>query len=245
MPIFFDGIVIHQRGGQIRHRLAQKVLSAMVNLEDWEAFERRGIWRFGPLGLWSFHLGDFGHRDGTQWRAAVLDILNSAGVSWVPDSITLHAFPRFLGYGFNPMATWFCQDHQGHHAVIYEVSNTFGEHVHYVFDGQLEQHHGGAKAFHVSPFMPAHGSYEFCLHKRDEAMATIIHYKTDKHHLVATHRCRQINVLTWGLFMRRLPHAFGIILGIHWHAMRTWLKGAQYHSRPSGWIHGVFKLSPK
>jgi Uncharacterized conserved protein len=245
MAVFFDGIVVHQRGGHVRHRLSQHVLSILVNIDELKAEPGHGKWCFGPMGLLSLHVGDFGRRDGSHWREAVLDIFEKAGVSWVPSTIKLHAFPRFLGYGFNPMATWFCHDQQGNQAVIYEVSNTFGEHVHYVFDGPFEEHHGGEKAFHVSPFMPKHGSYEFRLHVRDDAMATIIHYQTPKHHLIAAHRCCALEGVTLGLFLRRLPHAFGIIMGIHWHALRTWLKGAAFHSRPKDWAPQVFRLSSK
>jgi Uncharacterized conserved protein len=100
MAVFFDGIVVHQRGGHVRHRLSQHVLSILVDVDEFEAEQRRGRWRFGPMGLLSLHLGDFGRRDGSDWREAVLDIFEKAGVSWVPSIIKLHAFPRFLGLWF-------------------------------------------------------------------------------------------------------------------------------------------------
>ena len=42
--------------------------------------------------------------------------------------VVLYAFPRMLGYVFNPVSFWVCHDHGGGvRAVLAEVNNTFGE----------------------------------------------------------------------------------------------------------------------
>ena len=44
-----------------------------------------------------------------------------------PGRIRLLCYPRILGYVFNPLTVWFCDDAAGRPlATIYEVHNTFG-----------------------------------------------------------------------------------------------------------------------
>src|SRR3982074_1008899 len=85
--------------------------------------------------------------------------------------IVLYAFPRMLGYVFNPVSFWVCHDTSGNvRAVLAEVHNTFGETHHYL----LADENGRAlvsgetlsarKALHVSPFCAVQGHYAFRFH---------------------------------------------------------------------------------
>ena len=74
--------------------------------------------------------------------------------------------PRVLGYVFNPISVYFCHRADGTlGAILYEVSNTFGERHSYLIpveedaDGQVRQNCG--KALHVSPFIAMDVSYDF------------------------------------------------------------------------------------
>ena len=57
-----------------------------------------------------------------------------AKTSEAEGEIVLHAFPRMLGYVFNPVSFWVCHRHDvaSVAAVLAEVNNTFGETHHYL-----------------------------------------------------------------------------------------------------------------
>jgi len=73
--------------------------------------------------------------------------------------IYMMTMPRFLGYSFNPLTTYYIYDPE-HVATVLEVHNTFGEKHIYVVS-----HSDGAvsipRRFHVSPFNDRLGTYQF------------------------------------------------------------------------------------
>ena len=85
--------------------------------------------------------------------------------------IVLYCFPRMLGYVFNPVSFFVCHDAAGTvRAVLAEVNNTFGESHCYLLahaDGRAlvsGETMTAPKVFHVSPFFPVAGHYEFRFH---------------------------------------------------------------------------------
>ena len=85
----------------------------------------------------------------------------------------MFAFPRVLGYVFNPLTVYFCLCKTGEvNAIVYEVNNTFGGRVHYACkvtdaDGQMSID-GVSKRLLVSPFNGERGRYGFKLDFDDE-----------------------------------------------------------------------------
>ncbi|MFJ3077255.1 DUF1365 domain-containing protein [Pseudomonas sp. NPDC087029] len=82
----------------------------------------------------------------------------------VPEgAVHLLTQPRSWGLSFNPVSVFFCHDRHGQvAAVLLEVRNTpWRERFHYVLpvQGELGQPLSVAKAFHVSPFLPADMDY--------------------------------------------------------------------------------------
>ena len=63
-------------------------------------------------GLVAFHERDHGARDGTPLSAVVAGLLAREGIVADGD-VVLHAFPRMLGYVFNPVSFWVCHDRAG------------------------------------------------------------------------------------------------------------------------------------
>ena len=82
-----------------------------------------------PPGPVSFYDRDHGARDGSP-AAAVDRRPSRAGraIDLEGGPIRVLCFPRVFGYGFNPICVWFCHGPSGElRAILYEVSNTFGE----------------------------------------------------------------------------------------------------------------------
>lgn len=176
------------------------------------------------------------------------------GVAWVRDVLAQHdiaaagarvlllAQPRVLGHVFNPVSFWLCYNAaQQMCAVIAEVSNTFGDrHSYLCHHADLhpigrEETLSAQKIFHVSPFQPVAGSYDFQFDIRPDKIGIWIDYKTGEGGLIATltgARRPLSNRAILGMCLRR-PFGSRRVLGlIHWQALKLWWKGARYHSRP-------------
>ena len=72
-------------------------------------------------------------RRGRLSRSADFDRVFREGRSHANRHLVLYAFPRMLGYVFNPISFWLCHDAAGAvRAVLCEVRNTFGEQHNYL-----------------------------------------------------------------------------------------------------------------
>ena len=100
--------------------------------------------------------------------------------------VHLHTFPKVLGYVFNPVSFWYFHDEaQQCRAVMCEVNNTFGERHFYLLtapESQAPLTKGmllhARKEFHVSPFFPVSGRYEFrFVSSTDRTMARINYFE--------------------------------------------------------------------
>src|SRR5690606_24102955 len=88
--------------------------------------------RFGHNRRALFSFRDADHGDGGDIRTWAEKQLTSAGFT-KPSRIRVLCYPRILGYVFNPLTVWYCDDENGEPiATIYEVHNTFKERHTYV-----------------------------------------------------------------------------------------------------------------
>ena len=241
-PSIAFGHVVHQRLRPVRHGFAYPVFFLRVPLSRIEGLSRRWL-SVDRWNLLSFMRRDFGPRDGGDLEAWMRACLAEHGVTSADGEIVLQAFPRVLGYVFNPIAIWECHDRQGQlRAVLCEVSNTFGEHHNYLLahpDGRAianGEWMRAAKAFHVSPFCEVQGHYRFRFAGDAEQPAARIHYH-DAHGLVlvtALHgRARPItDALLLRAFFGHPWMTFGVIARIHWQALRLWLRKVPWFAKP-------------
>lgn len=142
-------------------------------------------WRFGVnrRALVSFHERDHGARDGSPLEPWIRGILAEHAAHVAITDITLITMPRIFGYVFNPVSFWMCFDaSQQLRAVLAEVHNTFGEAHNYLIvhsDGRAlaaDDLLYARKIFHVSPFLPREGSYQFRFAYNPESMGVTINY---------------------------------------------------------------------
>jgi uncharacterized protein len=241
-PQIAFGRVIHHRLRPVHHGFGYGVFFVRVPLSQW----RRAAGRWLSLERWnllSLHRRDYGPRDGTELEPWIRGLLAGHGVTTADGEIVLQAFPRVLGYVFNPIAIWQCFDRAGQlRAVLCEVSNTFGERQNYLLahpDGRAIR--GGerlraAKAFHVSPFCEVAGHYEFRFPGDGRHPAARIDYHDGEGLLLVTALHGRAHALT----DRRALQAFlaypwmtlGVVARIHWQALRLWLRRVPWFSKP-------------
>lgn len=240
-PGLLFGEVSHVRMRPKRHALRRRMISVCLDLDRPRGMPAR-LFSFERWNLLSLRARDHGPRDGSALRPWVERQLRAVGLDEPPARILLVAMPRFLGYVFNPLSLYLCLDAEGRLiAVLYEVRNTFGEaHVYVAPRGGGETdgvfRHAAPKAFHVSPFIGMAARYHFALRLDAGSFAlTIREDEAGAPLLVATQRARR-SPLTDAMILRALARTplfgLGVILAIHGHALRLWLKGVPLHRHP-------------
>jgi len=224
------GTVMHRRLRPIEHRFAYRVFFLRLPLTR---LEQAAIPLNRP-GLASFHFRDHGARDGTHPLAWIRGVLAREGIE-ADGEVWLHCFPRVLGYVFNPVSFWFCEDRAGRvRAVLAEVNNTFGERHAYLLAGDRLE---ARKVFHVSPFFPVAGRYAFRFAARGAHHVARIDYLDDAGPQLLTSLAGRATPLTrasLALALARHPLlTFGVIARIHWQALLLWWKGVPFHRKPA------------
>ena len=233
--------VMHQRFFPVAYRFTHRVFSLLVDVDSiaTEAAQLRWL-SFNKRGLISLHYRNHGARDGGAWRPWVENQLAEVGLE-KPARIQLFCMPRVLGYTFNPLSVWYCYNATEQLiAAICEVSNTLGDHYHYLLHGN-----GAAiswplrsqsdKLFYVSPFIDMQQRYHFTLDAPGDRISIRINeYSDDRLMLVATQKGskealtdRNLRAAFWRLPLMTLK----VIVMIHWHALKIWLRGGRYYSK--------------
>jgi DUF1365 family protein len=159
--------------------------------------------------------------------------------------VHLHTFPKVLGYVFNPVSFWYFHDDKAQCRVILcEVNNTFGERHFYLLNapqaqsalnkGMLLQ---ARKEFHVSPFFPVSGRYEFrFVSSAEHSLARINYFEGDVQQLSTSVSGKLVHPTTplWGRTLLKYGwFTLAVVLKIHWQAVKLLFKGAKFHGKPS------------
>jgi len=243
-PALYSGEIMHNRLRPFRHRFISRVASVYVDIDELPALSRRlRLFSHNRFNVFSLHDCDHGPRDGSALRPWVERQLATTGIGLEGGPVRLLCFPRMWGYVFNPLSVWFCYHRDGGlRAVLYAVSNTFGEHHTYLIpavppaDGEpLRQQ--CAKRFHVSPFLPVSGTYSFRVHEPGERLRLAIRYRIDgEDTLIATQTGRHAPLTDrtlLGVLARMPAMTVKVMAAIHWQALHIWRKGATFHRRPA------------
>ncbi len=236
----YFGTVMHQRMMPMSYRFNNKVFGLLLDIDQIEQEIESLKWlSLNRFNLLSIHTRDHGSRDGSPWRTWVEGMLERVHPEKL-GRIRLLCLPKVLGYNFNPLSVWYCENTAGQTvAIISEVRNTFGGIYHYV------HHNNGdaltwpikceaAKRFHVSPFINMHQQYHFTFTESDERLSIVINeYENNQLHLVANLTATLQKLTNQGLlnaFFSVPLVSFKIITLIHWHALKIWLRGGKFHS---------------
>jgi hypothetical protein len=238
----YVGRTVHQRFAPRPHRFSYGLFHLLLDIDRLdEAVAGLRLLRLGRFGLFSFDARDHGARDGTPLRDWVEARLAEAGIAATARHIRLLTFPRVLGFVFNPLSIVFVHNGDDRlEAVIYEVNNTFGQTHAYVTpaSGASEEHQSADKAFYVSPFFPVEGGYHFRISPPGARLELVIVKQIDERpdfvaSLTADRRpLTDARLLRLSLTMPLMT--LGVVVAIHWEALRLWIKGAPFGARPAG-----------
>ena len=234
--------VMHRRHFPQQYKFDYKVFSLLLDIDEYKNQNVSSILSINRFNIFSIYTKDHASRDGTEWRQWINCILEKEKLTNAKHNIKLLCFPRILGYAFNPLSLWYCYGKdQQLYAIICEVSNTFGEHHHYVLHNDNLPYEGSVqskkqKLFHVSPFINMDAEYHFTINSPNDDLAIVINeYQNNALMLTATQRGKKIKMCTphlFGLFCRIPLMTLKIMCLIHWQALKIWLRGGTYHKKP-------------
>ena len=235
----YVGMVSHTRVRPFEHSFEYRVFSLLIDLDDLENLDGRlRLFSHNRFNLFGLSDTDHGARDGSGLHRWIDQHLASAGIDLDGGSIKLLAFPRVLGYTFDPLTVWYCYDAAGAlRAVLHEVKNTFGEQHGYLvpIDGDLR--HSFDKRFFVSPFMDMDASYEFTMNRPGDHLAVgITMLDAEGPILRASMRGRRLSLTDRNLLRLFFTHpllTLKVMSAIHWQGLLLWRKGAPYRKRPA------------
>ncbi|HEX7777264.1 MAG TPA: DUF1365 domain-containing protein [Parvibaculum sp.] len=239
----YAGRVFHRRLRPRVHALRYRVFYLLLDLDEMAALARRSrLFSYNGFGLLGFYDRDHGPGEDRPLRPWIEAQLARAGVSAEGTRILALTFPRVLGYVFNPLTVYFCLDAQGGlSALLYEVSNTFGERHCYVIPVEDASAQMVAqtcdKAFFVSPFMAVEGRYHFKVQRPGERLALTIR-ESDREGalLTASFAGTRQPFDDAALLKAFLTHpllTLKVVGAIHWEALKLWVKGVPLRDRPS------------
>lgn len=239
----YPGVVTHHRLRPREHRLAYRIWSMLIDLDELPALDRRlRLFSVDRFNLFSFHQRDRGDRTAGGLKARVEAAMGAAGMTPDGGPIRLLTMPRLLGWAFNPLSIFFCHRRDGSlAAILWEVDNTFGERHGYLIpvesdeDGEIRQRCD--KAFYVSPFMDMDLGYAFRVRPPGETFSLVIELDdADGRLFSARHLARRVALSDGALLRLFLTVPFltlKVVGGIHWEAAKIWVKGLRLRTRPA------------
>lgn len=240
----YPGVVTHMRVKPRVHRLSYRIYSLLLDLDELDALHRRlRLLSVDRFNLFSFYRKDRGDGTGRDLRGQVERAMRAAGVEPDGGRIRLLTMPRLLGFAFNPLSVYFCYRRDGQPAaILWEVDNTFRQRHAYMLpveaigpDGEISQ--SCDKAFYVSPFMDMDLRYEFRVRPPAETLSIGIEtFDATGKVMTARHLARR-QPLTDAALLRAffaIPLLnLRVIGGIHWEALKIWLKRVRLIDRPA------------
>ncbi|HEV2503665.1 MAG TPA: DUF1365 family protein [Mesorhizobium sp.] len=244
----YAGSLMHRRLRPKVHNLRYRIFYLLLDLDEIDILAKRlRLFSHNRLNLFSFHDRDHGEAAAESPRNAIEQQLRNAGIEH-GGAIKLLTMPRILGYAFNPLSIYFCHRRDGSlSAILYEVNNTFGQRHNYLIpvaadvkEPILQESH---KSFYVSPFMSTDMVYTFSVIPPGKDVAVSI-TASDEAGILLVARLAGTRVALSDVALARTLIFYPlltlkVVVGIHWEALRIWLKGMRLHPRPSPPGHPV------
>lgn len=242
--LIYQGEVSHSRLVPTSHSFRYPVYFYAFDLDELPDLARRNtLFGYNQLRPVAIHDKDYLQPGDVPLRNKLEAILQQAGVK-APTRVMLVTAARYFNYVFNPISFFYCYDASDHLlCVVTQVNNTFGEMHLYLLvnpvphpdDGRLQ--FAQDKQFHVSPFFPRQGHYQFSLSEPGKHLENQIHYFQGQQLMLVARLHGKAQLLTTGNLLRtlvRYPLSAALTMPrILWEAARLyWQKKLPVHKKP-------------
>ena len=243
--------VMHRRRIAPLYRFVYKIFSVLFDIDRLdELARRRKLFSHNRFNVLSVHDKDHGRGEVGGLRRWAEEICATQGIALDGGRIRLLAQPRLFGWAFNPVSFWYCEHAEGSlRAVIAEVRNTFGEKHSYLLSAASlsEGASAGAalpygvelqkeKCFHVSPLFDLVGRYHFTFDEPGDKFRVLLNETREGAPLIDTAMVGTAKPFSDAVILRQalaMPvQALKVLVGIHWQALKIWLRGARFHQKP-------------
>lgn len=229
----YECSVFHRRLAPKRHEFLYRVFYFLIDLDELSEIDNSlRLLKVNRPGIYSFLESDHISHGSTSARENILRFLYNHGITGPVGRIQLLTLPRVLGYVFNPISIYFCHRTDGSPLVaVAEVGNTFGEWKPYLIplapDGVFNAR--AVKHFYVSPFSDLDLEFDFRFYPPGENLRILIDdYRGEDRELISTLTGQRLPLTDANLLLFSLKYpllTLKVIFGIHWHALRLWIKG--------------------
>lgn len=233
------GEVGHKRVAPVQHSLRYRVYDIFVDVDELAQLAKKlKFFSYNRFNLFSISDRQFGAGDGTPIAEHVWNLVRSSVDGKGVKRIFMLCYPAVLGRTFNPLTTYYCYDANDNLCLcVFEVSNTFGQRHSYVVPLTGSEKPVHAKSFHVSPFNKIEGQYSFAVQAPGEKISLNISLRVEgKPILQAWFNGDRHGLNDWALlrsFFSFPLQPLKVVAGIHWEALKLWLKGLPLVARPS------------
>ncbi len=237
------GVVRHRRLRPREHAFAYPTYFLMLPMRSLDLAKCSNVSNAlarNRFGLLSFYDRDHGQggADALAWLDA---LLQSEGITDAQGEAWLHTYPRVLGHVFKPVSFWYCHRLDGAlAAIVVEVNNTFGERHCYLLAGPelaFGREVQARKVFHVSPFCQVQGQYRFRFMRTVARTVARIDHDDELGALLQTSVSGELQTLTpqamRAAFFGMPMMSLGVLVRIHWQALRLWFKQVPFVSKPA------------
>nr|WP_082708361.1 DUF1365 domain-containing protein [Marinobacterium profundum] len=247
LSALYFGHVLHHRLLPRVHRFRYGVMALLLDLDQVDALHRHlRLFAHNRFNLYAFYDRDHGNGTNTDLKTQIQQQLAHQGIHLDNGKIILLCYPRILGFVFNPLSVYYCYDAKASlRAILYEVSNTFGERHSYLLpvSNSAQVMHEVDKCFYVSPFMPLDCRYRFRMQAPDNRIGVHI----EQHHADSLMFRASFSGVRRPLNDRSLLQAcfryplmtLKVVAGIHWEALRLWCKGLRIQPKPAPPSHSL------
>ena len=239
----YNGYVSHFRFKPKIHKFKYNVFKIFIDLENIEKTTKGSIFfSLNKFNFFSFHFKDYLGKTKTNPYFKAKYLFKKHNLFFKKDKIYILCYPRMLGYVFNPLSTYFCITKENKiRSILYEVHNTFGDQHCYLTKYSPNKKDKTKKIFHVSPFFDIDGEYEFDSFLNNKSIKIEINYYNIKNNK----KNNLLNAIFYGkekkfndtnllIYFLKFPFmTLKVIYAIHLNAIKLWLKGIRFFSRPN------------